>query len=138
MSIIEQQKIREKTYTEAMRYMDNAKEILKMAGKEGYYYNDSKYVSTACGTAYKGVLIALDAYLKLKDIPARKRKSIEYYTEHIGKIDRKLLRDVNIVYEILHLSGYYDGIHDAIVVQRGMDIAFQIINKIKPTKQNDN
>ena len=40
MSTIEQQELREKSYTEAMRYMDNAKETLKKAGKENNLYND--------------------------------------------------------------------------------------------------
>ena len=51
MSIQEQQELREKSYAEAIRYMDNAKETLKKAGKEDYFYKDKKYVSSACGIA---------------------------------------------------------------------------------------
>jgi hypothetical protein len=68
-------------HAEAMRYMDNAKETLKKAGKDGPRYTDKKYVRTACGTAYNGVLIALDAWFKLKEVPElsqKKRKPIEY------------------------------------------------------------
>jgi hypothetical protein len=36
------------------------------------------------------------------------------------------------MYQILHLSGYYDGTQDAIVVKRGFEVAYQIIDKIKP------
>lgn len=43
--------------------MENATETLKKAGKDGKYYKDEKYVKTACGTAYNGVLKALDIYL---------------------------------------------------------------------------
>jgi uncharacterized protein (UPF0332 family) len=133
MSQDEQQKIREKYYAEAIRYMDNAKETLKKAGKEDDVYNDRKYVSTACGTAYKGVLIALDAYLHLKGIDKHKgRKSIEFYTDNISKLDKKLLTSLNRVYDILHLSGYYDGIQDAVVVKRGFELAYDMIDKIKP------
>ena len=135
MSIQEQQKIKEKYYGEAMRYMDNAKEYLKSARKEGKFYNDKKYVRTACGTAYNGVRVALDGFLMLKDIPKPKgkdRRSIEYYQENIGKIDRKMLNHVNNAYMILHLYGYYDGIEDVRVVNAGFDNAYTIINKIKP------
>ncbi|MDR3219696.1 MAG: DUF5618 family protein [Dysgonamonadaceae bacterium] len=137
MSNEEQLKIKQKSYTEAMRYMHNAKETLQKAGKEDNYYNDRKYVKTACGIAYNGVLIALDTYLLLKGIAKTKgRKSIEYYCEQISKLDKKMLRQVNNAYEILHLSGYYDGIQDAIVVKRGFDEAYELIDRIKPMQES--
>ena len=57
-----------KEYFEAVRYMYNAKETLQKAKKDEKHYIDKKYVRTACGTAYLGVLIALDAWLKIKDV----------------------------------------------------------------------
>jgi len=135
MSQHEQEALKETYYNEAIRYMDNAKEDLKKAKKEDDYYFDSKYVRRACGTAYNGLLIALDCFLMLKGIdkPTKKqRKSIEYYQSNITKIDKKMLLYLNNAYNILHLSGYYDGINDAIVVKRGFDEAYKIIDKIKP------
>ncbi len=135
MSREEQQELKKKNYLEAIRYMDNAKETLKKAGKEGRYYNDKKYVRTACGIAYNGVLIALDAYLQLKGIEKNKgRESIEYYCQNIGKVDKKLLNHLSNAYEILHLSGYYDGGTNATVVQEGFKEAYEIIEKIKPAQ----
>jgi uncharacterized protein (UPF0332 family) len=135
MSNTEQQAIKQKYYTEAIRYMDNAKEVLQKAGKEDDYYKDGKYVRMACGTAYNGVLIALDTYLLLKGIKkTRGRKSIEYYHDNISKLDKKLLNHVNGAYEILHLSGYYDGIKNVRVVKEGLDEAYKIINKINPNE----
>lgn len=47
-------------HKKAVRYMENAGEILRTkAKKRNEFYRDSKYVSMACGTAYKGVLPAL-------------------------------------------------------------------------------
>ena len=137
MSLSEQQRLKEKYYGEALRYMDNAKECLKKAQKEGQYYNDKKYVKMACGTAYSGVLMALDGFLLLKgiDVPKGKsRKSIEFYHDNLGKLDRKMLNTLNSAYKILHLSGYYDGIEDAVVVKRGFDEASKIIEKIRPAQ----
>ena len=136
MSKQEQQELKEKYYGNAMRYMDNAKEYLKNAKKDGNYYRDPKYVKTACATAYSGVLIALDGFLMLKGVEkpkGRARKSIEYYQDNIGKLDRKMLDYLNSTYEILHLWGYYDGITKASVVKDGFDDAYTIIEKIKPT-----
>jgi hypothetical protein len=113
--------------------MDNAKETLQKAGKEDNYYSDKKYVRTACGTAYHGVLIALDTYLLLKGIKKTKgRKSIEYYQEHISKMDKKLLKHLTVAYDTLHLSGYYDGNLSYHVIKTGFDEAYEIINQIKP------
>ncbi|MFA6924537.1 MAG: DUF5618 family protein [Bacteroidales bacterium] len=133
MSIKEQHEVRDKYYNEAIRYMSNAKETLKKAEKEDSFYKDIKYVKTACGIAYNGILLALDGYLLLKGIEKQKgRKSIEYYQSNITKIDRKLLYNLNDAYEILHLSGYYDGIRNEKIVKSGFEIAYTIINKIKP------
>ena len=135
MSIHEQQRLREKYYGEAMRYMDNAKECLQKAQKDGRYYNDQKYVRMACGTAYNGVLIALDGFFMLKDIEipkGKKRKSIEFYHNNLALLDKKMLNTLNNVYKVLHLWGYYDGIEDVMIVQRGIEDAHTLIDKIKP------
>jgi hypothetical protein len=134
MSIGEQQELKQKSYAEAIRYMNNAKETLQKARKEDKYYKDAKYVRTACGTAYNGVLLALDTYLALKNVelPKRKRRSIDFYTLHVGKIDSKMLQHLNDVYDILHLSGYYDGILNSLVINEGFANAYEIIEKIKP------
>jgi hypothetical protein len=144
MSKEEKQDIRQSGYTEALRYMDNARKTLEKAGREDdRFYKDPKYVRTACGTAYNGVLHALDTFLVLRGVieyePPRKfrilpkrRKSIEFYREHTSKQDRKLLNLLNSVYEVLHLSGYYDGILDSHIVKSGFTAAYGIIDYIKP------
>ena len=118
MSISEQQSLKSVYYSEAVRYMDNAKECLKKAKKEDNYYRDPKYVKMACATAYSGMLMALDGFLQLRDIKpkAKERKSIEFYQKNISNIDKKMLDYLNSAYKVLHLWGYYDGIEDARVV----------------------
>jgi hypothetical protein len=135
MSVHEQQQLKEKYYGEAIRYMENAGECLKKAKKEGNFYNDPKYVKMACGTAYSGLLVALDGFFILKGIHkpnAKERKSIEYYQRNIVRIDQKMLNSLNSAYKILHLLGYYDGIESVKVVKEGFDITHKIIEKIKP------
>ncbi|MDR3189212.1 MAG: DUF5618 family protein [Prevotellaceae bacterium] len=135
MSIEEQQELKQKSYAEAMRYMSNAKETLQNARKEDRYYQDRKYVRTACGTAYCGVLLALDTYLLLKDVELpkkKKRRSIEFYEQNISKIDGKMLKYLDTVYSVLHLDGYYDGNLNVNVITAGFDAAYDIIDKIKP------
>ena len=137
MSIQEQETVRKKYYNKAVRYMDNAKECLQKAQKDGKYYNDPKYVKMACGTAYSGLLVALDGFLILKKVELPKgkdRKSIEFYHNNLVQLDRKMLNTLNSAYEILHLFGYYDGIKSVKVVKEGFDDAYSIIKKIKPVE----
>jgi len=135
----DQQHLKQKSYAEAMRYMANAKDYLKNAGKEnGNWYKDKKYVRTACGTAYNGVFIALDALLGIKgvELPHKKtRRTIDFYRAAINK-DRKLLNAFNTVYNVLHLNGYYDGETNIKTIQAGFESAIEVINKIKPDSRH--
>ena len=56
---------------EAIRYLQNAKEILRKAPIEGNRYADVKYVQEACGTAYLAVLKAIDGCLLNKGLSKR-------------------------------------------------------------------
>jgi hypothetical protein len=131
----EQNAFLSKEYAEAIRYMENAKETLRRAGRDGLNYSDPKYVKTACGTAYNGVLIALDAWFALRGVPKptrKQRKSIDYYTHNMAKLDKKMLSNLDMAYRILHLDGYYDGIVSIKAIEGGFDNACYIIEKIKP------
>jgi hypothetical protein len=129
----------ENPYKEAMRYVDNAKSILLQAGKEDKYYKDVKYVQTACGTAYLGMLKALDYLFDIKNVPKRRgRKAIEYYQSTLSGIDKKLLNHLNEAYHILHLDGYYGGIKSVKIINDGFEIATLIINALKPYSKNGN
>jgi hypothetical protein len=134
MTVQEQQTTRQKGYKEAMRYIANAKDYLKTAEKGESHYKDKKYVRTACGSAYNGTLVALDALLKIKGIELPKgktRKTVDFYRMSIGT-DRKLLDAFNTAYNILHLYGYYDGETNIKVIQNGFEMAVAVINRIKP------
>ncbi len=132
MTTQEQEHIKQKGYAEAMRYMANAKDYLKLAGQKGRYYLDRKYVRTACGTAYNGVLIALDCFFKLKNIELPKiRKSVDYYRQGLREY-QKMKDAFNSAYDTLHLNGYYDGNLDSDVIKIGFARANEIISKIKP------
>lgn len=130
-------KEKEIRYLEAMRYITNASEILSTkANKEDGLYQDVKYVKMACGTAYSGVLLALDSYFEIKGKPIvqkrGRRNSLEIYRKQLSTLDKKLLDYFNIVYNVLHLDGYYDGIKSFDVIQAGINKAIEIVNKIKP------
>ena len=133
MSIEEQKMIRGQYYSEALRYIDNANDLIKKAQKHGNYFDDAKYVRMASGTAYLGVLTAVDGYLLTKgQVKKELPKSIEMYRLYLAKIDKKLLRHLNITYDILHLAGYYGGNITNTIWKEGIEEANKVIEKIKP------
>lgn len=112
--------------TEAMRYIDNAKDILReKANKEDGLYQDKKYVKMAGHTAYLGVLVALDSLLGAKK---KGRKSVEWYKSELAKMDKKTTSLFDAVYETLHLSMGYDGNPSSKIAQVGLEEAERIIN----------
>ncbi|GHT80599.1 hypothetical protein FACS189467_3160 [Bacteroidia bacterium] len=139
MTIREQQEQSKlQPYAEALRYMSNAEETLQKTKKEDNHYLDGKYVSTACGTAYKGVLKALNAWLELKGVSVptkrdktKRHRSIDMYRRDV-RFDGRMLSDLNTIYDVLHLAGYYDEVTYAPTIRSGFDRAYSIIEKIKP------
>ena len=130
-------KEKEIRYREAIRYMENAVDILKTkAHKKDRYYEDQKYVRMACATAYNAVLLALDSYLEIKGKPIQKKKrsqiNVKDYQKSLAEIDKKILNEFTTAYRILHIEGYYQGETNYSIIKGGMDSAAQIINKIRP------
>ena len=112
--------------TEATRYIDNAKDILKdKANKTDGYYQDKKYVKMAGHTAYTGIIVALDSFFGLKK---KGRKSVEWYKEELGKVDKKISLAFSTAYSLLHLEMGYDGVPNAKVAKLGFEEAEKIIN----------
>ncbi|OGU38100.1 MAG: hypothetical protein A2X61_06410 [Ignavibacteria bacterium GWB2_35_12] len=127
----------ETPYREAMSYINKARLALRLAGKEDKFYIDEKYVKSACGIAYSGMLKALDFLFDIKGVPKRRgRKSIFYYQVILSEMDKKLLKHLNNGYEVLHLYGYYDGGSKIQTVESGVEDALSIITALKPYSGN--
>ncbi|NCO68317.1 MAG: hypothetical protein CO148_05745 [Nitrospirae bacterium CG_4_9_14_3_um_filter_41_27] len=121
---------------EALRYLNNAKEILKSAPIEDNAYTDEKYVREACGTAYLAVLKAIDGYLLNKGLTKKELpKSVDGYRKALQKYlavhDGKLTREFERLYEELHIAGYYRGLLGHVnVVKDALKAARVFIEKI--------
>ena len=124
-------------YKESMRYIKNAEEILATkADKNGMYYRDIKYTKMACGTAYNGVLLALEEYLKQKNNPIIKkphqRLNVNDFKQKFSEMkDFEMQNHLKNAYNILHLSGHYEGINSIGLLHDGIKVAKAIIEKIK-------
>ena len=121
---------------EALRYLQNAKEILKRAPIEDNRYADVKHVQEACGTAYLAILKAIDAYLLNKGLSRKELpKSVDGYRNALQKYMKvrngKLLRAFEDLYDELHIAGYYRGnLHFVGVVKGALQTARVFIEKI--------
>jgi len=120
----------------AMRYLNNAKEILDTIPTEDCTYTDLKQVREAFRIAYLAVLEAINEYLikngfTKKELP----KSVDEYRKALRKYlmahDGKLLREFEKLYDMLHIAGYYRGlIYDVDMVRDAMKAAKAFIEKI--------
>jgi len=121
---------------EALRYLNNAKEMLKSAPVEDGTYTDIKPVREACGTAYLAVLMAIDEYLinvgveqdKLPTSVDGYRKALQKY---LSVHDGRLLRNFEALYNELHIAGHYRGLLRQVnVVKEVLKFARTFIEKI--------
>jgi len=115
---------------EAERYIQNARQMLSdKAGKDGDFYTDKKYIKIAGHTAWCGVLVALDAVLKVREnLKKGQRPDIKDYQEAIGKFDKKMPRLLMNSYDTLHKTLGYDGNLNYKIVQGGLEEAQGIIS----------
>ncbi len=122
---------------EPIRYLDNAKELLKKSPIEDNRYTDDKYVKSACGVAYLGVLKAIEESLINKGLTRKELpKKVEEYRKALQKYvsihNGKLLKEFDDLYDELHIAGYYRGmLHRVDVVKAVLKGAKEFIEKIK-------
>jgi len=100
---------------EALRHLENAKQILLSAPKEDNTYTDIKPVQEACGAAYLAVLKAIDEYLLSKGLDKKELpKSVDGHRDLLRKYalihNGKLVREFEKLYDALHIAGYYRGL----------------------------
>ena len=122
---------------EPARYLNNAKEILSKSPIEDEYYLDDKYVKSACGVAYLGVLRAIDELLLKRGVTKKELpKKVEEYRKalqkHASIHNGKLVRQFEDIYDELHIAGYYRGIlHSVATVKAALKTAEIFIKKME-------
>ncbi len=122
---------------EAVRYLNNAREILKSVPIEDNTYTDVKSVGEAFGTAYLAVLEAIDEVLIRKGLSEKElTKSVDAYRKALQKYlaihDGRLLREFESLYRVIHIAGYYRKLLDRVdIVNDAMKAAKAFIEKIK-------
>jgi uncharacterized protein (UPF0332 family) len=127
---------RRENVKEALRYLNNAKEILKDISVENGTYTDIKKVREAFGTAYLAVLESINEVLLKKGVTKRDLpKSVDAYRtalqKHVAVHDGKLLREFEMLYDVLHIAGYYRAlIYNVNMVKDAIKAAKSFIDKL--------
>jgi len=123
---------------EALRYLNNAREILKSIPVENNTYTDIKPVREAFATAYLAILEAINEYLITKKGLTKKElpKSVDAYRNalqrHVAVHNGKLIKEFEMLYDALHIAGYYRGlIYNVDMVKDALKAARAFIEKIK-------
>jgi len=126
----------QKTRSEAQRYFQNAKELLRKSPIENNLYTDKKYVKSACGVAYLGVLEAINEYLlrqglSKKELPKKVEEYEKALKRHASPRNGKLINMFDAIYEELHIAGYYRGnLHSVDTVKAALRTAKEFVEKI--------
>ena len=122
---------------EALKYLNNAKEILKSIPVADNVYTNIKPVREAFGTAYLAVLEVINEFLMVKKGLTKKElpKSVDAYRkvlqEYLAVHNGKLMREFEMLYDALHIAGYYRGlIYDTNMVKDALKAAKIFIEKI--------
>jgi len=121
---------------EVLRYLNNAKEILKGIPIENNIYTDLKHVREAFGTAYLAILEAINESLIKKGITKKDLpKSMDAYRmalrKNIAVHDGKLLREFEMLHDALHIAGYYRGLtYNVDMVKDALKAAKSFIEKL--------
>ncbi|MEW6042291.1 MAG: DUF5618 family protein [Elusimicrobiota bacterium] len=128
----------EEYFREAVRYYYNAKQILKKAKIKYDIYTDTKPVREACGICYLAVLEALNGYFILHGMEKKKLPdtfqgywtALEKYLTHNGKLKSAL----QVVYQNLHIFGYYHSASEVNLIKSGFEKAHWIIKTLSGNK----
>jgi len=121
---------------EALRYLNNAKEILRSVPVDDNTYRDIKPVREAFATAYLAILEAINEHLMEKGVTKKELpKSVDAYRKalqkHVAVHDGKLLREFEKLYDALHIAGYYRGlIYDVTMVKDALKAAKAFIDHL--------
>ncbi len=127
---------KEQALSDAVRYLENAKETLAKSPIEHNRYQDTKYVHEGSGIAYIAALKAIDGWLVQKGNWTKENtNSIEGYMKAIKSHpqSKKLNDYLNIVYDDLHLYGYYNGGSGKEAIKEGLSNVQYIIELIEKT-----
>jgi hypothetical protein len=120
-------------FSEAKRYLANAKETLSLSPIEYGIYKDKKYVKEASAMGYLSALAAIDGWLLSTNIKRDKLPtSIEEYEKAMKKIPHngKLMSALVVVYQNLHILGYYKGGVGVDMIKEGFQKAKLIIETL--------
>lgn len=120
-------------FEDARRYYENAKEVLRKSPIENEIYKDKKYVKEACGIGYLSALCAIDGYLLADGVSPRELPtSLIEYEKALQKIPRngKLMASMTIVYQNLHIFGYYRNGVGTGMIKEGFKHAKLIIERL--------
>src|SRR5712691_3061014 len=122
--------------TEPLRYLNNARDILRQTPAEREVYTDLKRVREAMGTAYLAVLEGINAGLLRRGLGRKELpKSVDAYRlalqRHMRVHNGKLLREFESLYDVLHLSAYYRArIYHRKIVREALDAAQRFIGRV--------
>jgi hypothetical protein len=118
-----------------VRYLEIARAIIRRVPVEREIYLDRGPVREAMGTAYLAVLQAINETLIRRGVARNELpRSVDAYraalAHHVTR-NRKLMREFESLYDLLHLAGYTDGsIYHRGIVREALDAAQRFVERV--------
>jgi hypothetical protein len=116
-------------YEEAIRYVNNARKILKEVPVKDKEYTDIKRVKMAAGVAYARVDIAAKWFIKYKN-PKAVIKGDTDITRELRKLDKKAVNLYSRAWLLLHKGSYYHTSGVDVVTDASIDSAEDFISSL--------
>lgn len=128
-----EQETPEENLAQAKRFVKNGRGFLQNVKIEYSVYQDDKPVREASGIGYLAALKAVDAYLIAKGYTESGLNSIQEYQQVIVKIrnsqvKKAFLNNLKVVYQNLHLLGYYRGGVNVDMIKSGFKAVRNLID----------
>lgn len=123
-------------FDEAIRHYRNAKDNLGRCKVEDGIYSDVKPVREAFGTTWLAVDHAIKAVLRSNgmaegQIPESWDALREAVAKRLAVHNGKLVRHLNVVYQMVHLNGYYRGAYwTPVEVKQAFTLAHRLIKTL--------
>lgn len=120
----------EQTYfNEAMRYIENARKILRETPVKNRHYTEIKRVKMAAGIAYAGVDIAAKWFINNKHPKAKIKGDVDIKKE-LSKLNKKAVSLYSDAWTLLHKGSYYNTTGVVVVTNASIDSAEEFIKSL--------
>jgi hypothetical protein len=137
MATEEKNKIKSKAFVEASALLDEAVAVLKTTKVEFGYYQSSIKVRKVCILAHKALMIAIDAWLRVRGVRFTGKKSFKFYWQAAKELDDPMYSYFEVIHNMLYEDCYQNGFTEVDFVNNAVELVkAMVVKKIRPWRRS--